>query len=199
MSKARNSLTATVAALFFVGCASTADPIEGYEQVQPASPSNPTGLATGYPAGQVERGLYLADLLGCGSCHTDGALAGNPVAERSLAGSRTGIAISSPMQKRYPGVLYPSNLTPDSKTGIGNWSLEEIVTFLQSGEDHRGDQSLPVMPWPNYSRLTQDDATAIAMYLMSLAPVKHKVPSNVRPGTPAEAPFVHFGVYRSLK
>ncbi len=197
MFKSVQKLSAVVAMLTLSGCANAFNPLEGYEQVEPAAPDSPSATASVYPAEQVERGRYLADLLGCGSCHTDGALIGTPNSARLLAGSRIGIARSNPLVESRPGVVYPSNITPDRETGIGDWSLQEIETLLQAGIDYHGTQTLPVMPWLNYSRLQQEDATAVAMYLKSLPPVKHQVPANVRPGQRAKAPFVHFGIYRS--
>lgn len=136
-------------------------------------------------------------LLGCGSCHTDGALVGSPVPGRDLAGSSVGIAYSNPLATPRPGVLYASNLTPDRETGIGGRSLAELVRMIRLGVDSHGSQTIPVMPWPAYANILEEDATAIAMYLKSLPPVRHRVPANVRPGQRATAPFVHFGVYQS--
>jgi hypothetical protein len=198
MSRTLQTLTATVATLALTGCASTYSPLEGYEQVEPSAvPDSPQAVASAYPAEQVERGRYLVGLLGCGSCHTDGALIGEPNAARLLAGSDVGIATSDPLTERHPGVLYPANLTPNRETGIGDWTLQQIVTMLQSGTDKHGSQSVPVMPFITYSRLLPQDATAIAMYLKSLPPVQHRVPANVRSGQRATAAFVHFGIYRS--
>jgi mono/diheme cytochrome c family protein len=198
MSRTLQTLTATVATLALTGCASTYSPLEGYEQVEPSAvPDSPQAVASAYPAKQVERGRYLVGLLGCGSCHTDGALIGEPNAARLLAGSDVGIATSDPLTERHPGVLYPANLTPDRETGIGDWTLQQMVTMLQSGTDKHGSQSVPVMPFITYSRLLPQDATAIAMYLKSLPPVQHRVPANVRSGQRATAAFVHFGIYRS--
>jgi len=198
MSKKLQVLTAAAATLTLACCANTYNPLEGYEQVQPAAgPDSPNATASAYPAEQVERGRYLTDLLGCGSCHTDGALIGEPNATRLLAGSEVGIARSNPLVERKPGVVYPANITPDRETGIGDWTMEEIETLLQSGVDKHDRQTLPVMPWLNYSRLLPEDATAIAMYLKSLPPVKHQVPANVSPGQRANAPFIHFGIYRN--
>ncbi len=175
------------------------NPLDDYEQLNPAIIMATPEAAPGnsYPEEAVNRGRYLTGLLGCGSCHTDGALLGTPDESRLLAGSRVGIAYSNPLAIRNPGVVYPSNLTPDPQTGIGNWSLEDIVRLLQTGVDSHGGQTLPVMPWPSFSYVTEDDATAIAMYLKSLPPVRHQVPSRVTPGQRATNPFIHFGVYRS--
>ena len=198
MLKTFLALNTAVATLTLACCAHTYNPLEGYEQVQPAAgPDSPNATVSTYPAEQVERGRYLTDLLGCGSCHTDEALIGEPNAARLLAGSQFGIARSNPIVERNPGVVYPSNITPARETGIGDWPLEEIVTLLQSGIDNHDRQTLPVMPWPNYSRLLPEDATAIAMYLKSLPPIKHQVPANVSPGQQATEPFIHFGIYRS--
>lgn len=190
--------TLTLLALVAAGCASANDPLDGYEQVEPKPALDaPDATGTGYPAERVEQGRYLVDLLSCGSCHTDGALIGAPDKARLLAGSNVGIATSSPLEKSNPGVVYPSNLTPDQTTGLGDWSLEQIVKLLQAGTDKHGDQALPVMPWLTYSRLHAEDAEAIAMYLKSIPAVEHRVPKKVRPGQQATAPFIHFGIYRS--
>ena len=187
-------------ALVLAGCASANDPLVDYEQVVLLPvPGAPDATAAGYPEQRVERGRYLVDLLSCGGCHTDGALNGAPDKARLLAGSDVGIATSNPLEKSNPGVVYPSNLTPDPNTGIGDWTLDQVITLLQSGADKHGEQTLPVMPWLNYSRLHQEDAEAIAMYLKSIPPVEHRVPANVRPGQRATSPFIHFGIYRSLQ
>ena len=56
----------------------------------------------------VERGEYLVELLGCGVCHTDGALEGAPNMERPLAGSRTGIAWMNPPCGHLPNDIHPN-------------------------------------------------------------------------------------------
>jgi mono/diheme cytochrome c family protein len=145
----------------------------------------------------VRQGRYLVSLLGCASCHTDGALIGKPDPARTLAGSSIGIAYSNPMVNDSPGAVYPPNLTPDEDTGLGRWSLEEIVTMLRTGRNRHGNQTMAIMPWTSYAQLSLEDATAIAAYLKSLEPVSHRVPERVMPGNPANTPLVHVGLYRS--
>ena len=182
-----------------VSCTSSYDPMDDYEELpskKVVETPQPTESVRFDPE-QISRGQYLVSLLGCGSCHTDGALTGLPDKHKLLAGSGTGIAYSNPLVDPNPGVVYPSNLTPDIETGIGSWTREQIATMVRSGIDNHGGRSLPVMPWPAYAKITQEDALAIAAYLKSLPPVKHQVPDNVPRGQKAQAPFVHFGVYRS--
>ena len=150
----------------------------------------------GEDASQVTRGKYLVELLGCGSCHTDGALVGLPNDRLRLAGSHIGIAYSDPLRQKHPGVVYPANLTPDQDTGLGKWSDVEIMRMITEGVDKHGRRKLAIMPWPAYTRLAAKDAGAIIAYLRSLSPVEHRVPANVKPGDPAIQPFVYFGVYR---
>ncbi len=143
-------------------------------------------------AAAVERGRYLVELLSCAACHTDGQLLSDPKADRYLAGSSVGIAYSNHEQ---PGVVFPSNLTPDVETGLGRWTAEQITTNIQYGIDRHGRQQLPIMPWPGYAHMHKADAEAITAYLMSLPPVRHAVPANVAPETPSVAPYVRYGVY----
>jgi mono/diheme cytochrome c family protein len=141
---------------------------------------------------QLQRGQYLVDMLACAACHTDGQLIDEPNADRYLAGSSVGIAYTNDAE---PGVVFPANLTPDKATGLGHWKPAEIRRNVQYGIDKHGRQQLPIMPWPGYAHLTDEDADAIVAYLMSLPPVRHRVPKNVAPGKPSVAPYVRFGVY----
>lgn len=178
-----------------------ANPLDDYEELTPATVlDQPEPLATdAYPESVVAHGKYLVTLLRCGACHTDGALTGAPNPDRLLAGSSVGIAYTSPLKNNRPGVVYPSNLTPDPATGLGNWTEQQIVDLVRTGANRHGGRALSVMPYPAYADISDADARAIAAYLRSLPPVRHEVPYNVGEGQRAPAPFVHFGVYRSRR
>ena len=190
---------AAVSVSVLAACTTAYNPLEDYEQLTPATKlDSPVALAsTTYSPEEIQRGRYMVSLLGCGSCHTNGALIGIPNKAQLLAGSDTGIAYSNPLAVPDPGIVYPANLTPDVETGIGSWSEDDIVRMLQTGVNRHSGQSLPVMPWPSYASIMPEDARAMAAYLLSLPPVRHKVPANVRPGNRASAPYIHFGVYQS--
>lgn len=176
------------------------NPLDDFEVLDPASifaTPEPSPENSAYSTEQLSRGRYLVGLLGCGSCHTDGALVGDPDPGRLLAGSSTGIAYTNPLQDSNPGVVYPANLTPDLETGLGSWTMERLITMIRVGTTEHSASSLPVMPWPAYASITREDALSIAAYLKSLPPVRHAVPANVNRGQPAPAPYVHFGVYQS--
>ena len=142
------------------------------------------------------QGRYLVELLGCGACHTNGALIGDPDPLRQLAGSRVGIAFSNPLGDSRPGIVYPSNITPDVKTGIGAWTEDQVVAAIRAGKGRHGKRRIAVMPWQGYAKLSREDAMAIAAYLLSIPPVSHDVPDEVEPGSRAQDPYVYFGVYQ---
>lgn len=193
----------SVLATLILGACSTAyNPMKDFEELTPSTqleaPSATPAPQT-YAPEQVAQGKYLVELMGCGSCHTHGAMIGDPDMGLRLAGSGIGIAYSNPMEGSNPGVAYPPNLTPDRKTGLGGWSDQQIASAIRHGEQRYGKRLLTVMPWPAYARLSDDDTFAIASYLRSLPPVEHRVPENVAQGYKASAPYVYFGVYRSRR
>ncbi len=192
-----------VAFLLMGGCAAevTNDSLPDYEQVDATTildaPASQPGTYSPQRRVVVARGEYLVELLGCGACHTDGALIGDPDFERSLAGSQVGIAYANPLGDENPGIIFPSNITPDDKTGIGDWTDEQIANAIRSGIGRHGSRRLAWMPWRAYAKLSDDDANAIVSYLRTIKAVEHRVPNEVEPGKPSSLPFVYFGVYRT--
>ena len=192
-----------VASLSLPACAGgpAYDPMSEYEELESATildaPSPVAGNFAPENRYLVERGEYLVQLLGCGSCHTDGALEGAPKTDRSLAGSRTGIAWMNPFRNEFPGVVYPPNITPDRETGIGEWSDAQIAAAIRAGLGRHLSRRIAVMPWQGYARLHDDDVDGIVAYLRSITPVRHEVPAEVLPGSRASEPYVYFGTYRS--
>ena len=121
---------------------------------------------------QIDRGKYLVTLGGCTDCHTPGHFFGKPDMSRFLGGSEVGFEIPG------HGVFHGPNLTPDPETGLGNWSINQIITAFQTGKRPDGRELAPIMPWRAFANLTKDDATAIAVFLKSLPPVM-RIPTIV--------------------
>ncbi len=83
-----------------------------------------------------------------------------------------------------------ANLTSDAETGLGNWSVNDIVTGLKTGKDKDGHGvclPMPVGPDGAYGGLTQSDATDIANYIKSLPAASNEVPGTCTwpPASPA--------------
>jgi len=125
---------------------------------------------------QVQRGEYLVTVIGCGDCHTPGTFLGKPDMTKLLGGSD--VAFEVPGLGAFAG----SNLTPDKATGIGDWTIEQIITAFQHGKAPDGHELAPSMPWRDFAALSPEDATAIAVYLKSIPAVSHRVAGPFKPG-----------------
>lgn len=191
-----------VAMTLLAACATEGafDPLDDYEQLQNAgvvdSPAPVAGQFAPADRDKVDQGRYLVVLLGCGACHTNGAFEGAPDMSKALAGSRTGIAWTNPLDKRHPGIVFPPNITPDEKTGIGLLTDAQVANAIRAGTASHGKRRLKTMPWQGYARLTDDDVDAIVAYLRAIPAIEHKVPAAVLPGRESSRPFVYFGIYR---
>ena len=91
---------------------------------------------------QVLRGKYLVTLGLCTDCHTPGYFFGKPDMGRFLGGSEVGFDIPG------LGVFHGPICTPDSETGLGRWSADDIVKAIQTGTRPDGRVLAPIMPWP---------------------------------------------------
>ena len=193
-----------VAAVLVCGCATETeapyDPLDEYEELDAKSlieaPGPEPGRYSPFDRDQIDRGEYLVELLACGACHTNGAFDGAPDMSRPLAGSDTGIAWTNPLESENPAVVYPPNITPDEKTGIGRWSDRQIANAIRAGAGRHTNRRIAAMPWQAYAKINDDDVDAIVAYLRSIKPIRHKVPEAVNVGEKAHKPFIYYGVYR---
>lgn len=109
------------------------------------------------------RGAYLVAGIGrCGQCHTPRNWLGAPDPDRALAGGVDGRGHAAP------------DITPDPATGIGRWSLGDIVILLEDGQkpdfDFVGGSMGEIVK--STARLDDADRRAIAVYLKSLPPIR---------------------------
>lgn len=120
------------------------------------------------------RGAYLVDAVAhCGECHTPRNLLGGFKKSRYLAGNPHGVD-----DAKVP------NVTPDRKTGIGKWTENDLVYYLETGATPDGDYAGDVMAEVidnSTSHLSQDDRRAIAIYLKSLPAVEQAIPKGKEP------------------
>ena len=113
----------------------------------------------------IAKGAYLARAGDCVACHTlhDG---GKPFAG--------GLGIASPI-----GTIYSTNITPDRKTGIGDWSYGDFERAMRRGIGHDGSALYPAMPYPSYAKVADQDLEALYAYFMKgVAPVEQANQAN---------------------
>lgn len=111
----------------------------------------------------IARGKVLAALGDCAVCHTapGGAM---------LAGGR-------PLQTPF-GIIYSTNITPDPKTGIGDWSFDAFRRAMREGIGRDGRHLYPAFPYTHFTKVTDPDLESIYAYLMAQPPVVSKPRAN---------------------
>ena len=124
-----------------------------------------TGTAAVADEAAVKRGGYIFAAADCQSCHTDKKNAGAP-----LAGGR---ALTTPF-----GTFYGKNITPDKKTGIGDWSEDQFRRALREGIDDDGHYMYPVFPFPSFTGMTDGDISDLYAYIMAQKPVSRRNTRN---------------------
>lgn len=118
------------------------------------------------------RGRYLAAQSGlCIECHTPHQMAADVLntAKYFQGGEDFSAFFASTLMIKPVS----KNLTPDMATGLGSWTIPEIVRAMKEGKSKDGSGICPPMPsgpMAAYGGLTNEDATDIANYLKSLAP-----------------------------
>jgi mono/diheme cytochrome c family protein len=106
------------------------------------------GHAATMPAGvTVEYGEYLTHLGACYDCHganLDGVVSGGGP----------------------PAAVPPPDIT--SAGAVGGWTSAQFVTTMRTGMTPDGRTLSPEMPWEMYGSMTDEDLTAIHLFLLSL-------------------------------
>jgi len=138
---------------------------------------NPTPPATAPPmAATVERGEYLARYVcNCVGCHTNRDMMTYEATGPEFAG---GMEFEPwPALHKYLNVdttlwLRTPNITPDP-TGV----LQKFKTKEEFIARFRQGRTIPVSPmdWGPFSRMSEEDITALYMFLNQLAPVANDV------------------------
>jgi len=129
------------------------------------------------------RGKFLVDgPAHCGACHTPKSVLGGDKTAQYLQGA-------------YLQGWSAPDITNDARTGLGQWSVEDIATYLKTGHNRMTAATGPMAEAValSFSKMTDDDTTAIATYLKSL-PGRQSAPAPL----PANAPAMIAGgaIYR---
>jgi mono/diheme cytochrome c family protein len=104
---------------------------------------------------QFNRGAYLVEGLGhCGACHTPLNALGANKADQFLQGNKIDDWTAP-------------NITGDARIGVGNWSVDEIVQYLKTGQNGTSLASGPMkeVVENSTSKMPDADLKAMAVYL----------------------------------
>jgi mono/diheme cytochrome c family protein len=124
---------------------------------------------------RLERGRYIFTALsGCVHCHS-------PL-EKSQRGfppvaSMMGAGQIFP-EGSLPGRIVAPNLTPDTQTGSGNWTDDQIARAIREGIGHDGRALFPAMPYQNFREMSDEDVASVIVFMRSLPPIHHELPKS---------------------
>ncbi len=126
----------------------------------------------------VARGRYLAYAAGCEHCHTP-RVRGDVVPNRDFAG---GFVLKGPW-----GKVVSANISSHPETGIGRYTKEEFISRFKSFAEFDLDtparsSGATVMPWREFSGMTEEDLGAIYDFLKTTPPVDQVIDTFPEPG-----------------
>jgi len=111
--------------------------------------------------GAVARGEQVFRAAGGCSCHTDLDNDGP-----WLAGGRA-------LRTSY-GTFYASNITPDTVTGIGAWTVLDFIRAMREGRSPDGVHYYPAFPYTSFMHVNDQDVRDLWAYLKAQPPVVRK-------------------------
>jgi mono/diheme cytochrome c family protein len=128
---------------------------------------------------EFNRGAYLVEGLGhCGACHTPLNALGANKADQFLQGNRIDDWTAP-------------NITNDAQTGLGKWSVDEIVQYLRTGQTRTSLASGPMkeVVEKSTSKMGDADLKAITVYLKERGAAGAPAPAPL----PASDPQMRIG------
>jgi hypothetical protein len=143
-----------------------------------------------------QRGAYLMSIMVCQDCHTPKGPDMQPIPGMTMAGhpqdmpgaewepsmmEKNILVTMGPTLTSFAGPFgtsYAANLTPDKETGIGTMSADDLIRSWRTGKHWKEPRGImPPMPAQFYASATDDDIRALHAFLMTLEPVKNRVPA----------------------
>lgn len=121
---------------------------------------------------RLARGQYLVDsVMGCVGCHSEQDFT-KPGAPPLASKRGAGLVWAA---TDTPWIVAP-NITPDPETGAGTWSDDTLARAIREGIGHDGRALFPIMPYPNFRRMSDEDLASVIVYIRSLPPVRNQLP-----------------------
>ena len=131
----------------------------------------------GFAANPAQRGEYITRWEVCGLCHTQ--------IDRTGIYNVDGAFLAGGMRVGYypHGYSVSRNLTSDPETGLGHWTVPQIIRALRDGQAPDRALNPFAMLWAQFHNFTDEDATAIATFLKTASrPVHNPIPPKLAYG-----------------
>jgi mono/diheme cytochrome c family protein len=126
-----------------------------------------------HQSAEWNRGAFLVDgPAHCGACHTP---------KTFLGGDKTSLYLQGALLQGWSA----PNITNDSRTGLGGWTVDDVTAYLKTGHNRITAATGPMAEAVGLStsKMADEDVKAIATYLKSL-PAQGATPSQVSEAAP---------------
>jgi mono/diheme cytochrome c family protein len=141
--------------------------------VMKPTPMPTAAISTPAALDQVAYGKYLVvGRYACYECHSKDFKSNNALEPEQSEGYLGG---GNPMLNQQGQTVLSRNLTPDSQTGIGDWSEEQFSKAVKYGLSPHGGLKYPM---PKYSVMSDEEAKAIFAYLQTVPKIKNATPED---------------------
>ncbi|MEO8884574.1 MAG: cytochrome C [Mucilaginibacter sp.] len=124
-------------------------------------------------ADTIKYGEYLVQSAACKDCHS----------QDNNGEILPGMEFAGGKEFKINGhSLKSANITPDAVTGIGNWTKQQFIARFRVLNDvskaptiNKARDFQTLMPWWQYSKMTDGDLSSIYAYLKTVKPVSNTV------------------------
>lgn len=125
----------------------------------------------------IERGLQVAIVGGCHSCHTEGYSEANGKVDPAKAMKGSSVGFRGPW-----GTTYATNLRQ-----IARLLKEDGFVIMM-----KHMQTDPPMPWYNVQAMDESDVRSLYQYIMSLGEPGEPAPQQLPPDQEPKTPYIQF-------
>jgi mono/diheme cytochrome c family protein len=130
----------------------------------------PTAFKIDATPDRLARGKYLTDhVVGCTTCHTerDWTKFSGPIKQDRLGAGGEKFNLGP------AGLLISPNITT---AAIGSWTDGELLRAVTQGVTPDGRPLFPLMPYPHFGRMDEEDVHAVLAYIRSLKAIEGEAP-----------------------
>ena len=116
---------------------------------------------------RLARGKYLSDhVTGCTTCHAqrDWSRFSGPAKPDTIGAGGDAFPLGP------AGTMYAKNITP---AAIGSWSDGELFRAVTGGVSRDGTPLFPLMPYPHFGAMDQEDVHAVLAFIRSLKAIEN--------------------------
>jgi mono/diheme cytochrome c family protein len=129
---------------------------------------------------RLARGKYLVEgVLQCWACHSEVDFTKRPFQVK--AGKKGGGFVFPNVELGLPEAnrIVAPNISPDLDFGAGKWKDADFVRALRQGIGHDGRTLFPLMPYPFFRSLSDEDLASTIVYVRSIPAVHIEHPKRV--------------------